>query len=52
MWNNNVVKWPHANNSGTNFDLNKIGFLHLQYSYWTGFESEKLELLCSYLAEV
>jgi len=42
-----------ANNSDRNWDLNKIRFpyLHyiLQYSFWIGFESEKVESLYWYL---
>jgi len=53
MWRNHVATWAQANNSGRNLDLNKIQFsyLHciLQYSFWFGFESEKLESLYWYL---
>jgi len=53
MWRNDVATWAQANNSGRNLDLNKIRFSHLhyilQYSFWFGFESEKLNSLYWYL---
>ena len=56
MWCNHVTTWTKANNSGRNLDLNKIRFLYLhyilQYGFWFGFESEKLESLYWYLEKI
>ena len=53
MWRNHVATWALANNSGRNLDLHKIRFSHLhyilQYTFWFGIESEKLESLYWYL---
>ena len=53
MWRNHVATWAEANKSGRNLDLNKIRFAHLhyilQYSFWFGFESQKLKSCYWYL---
>jgi len=53
MWRNHVATWTKVNNWGRNLDFNKIWFSHLhyflQFSFWFGFESEKLKSLYSYL---
>ena len=53
MWRNHVATWAQDNNSGRNLDLNKILFLYLhyiqQYSFWFGFETEKIQSLYWYL---
>jgi len=53
MCRNHVATWAYAKNSARNLDLNKIQFSYLhyifQYSFWLGFESEKLTSLYWYL---
>jgi len=52
IWCNHAATWAYANNSGRDLDSNKIRFSYLhnimQYSFWIGFESEKLKSLYWY----